>query len=172
MIQYRKATILDVDQLALMRVDMICENPGCPKRLMHELRVNTQDYMAKGLAEDNLCLWLAEENDKPVAMSSLNYFFLPPNDRCVSGKTAYIGNMYTLPNYRRQGIAKKLLALNVEEARKHKAERVILNPTEVGRTLYEPFGFVPWSDALVLYPLKGSGSACGRPNERYGKLPV
>lgn len=168
MIQYRKANIYDAAELAQMRIDMICEGPGCAKEMIRQVKVNTREYLAKGLAEDSLCLWVAEEGGRLVAMSCLNFFFLPPNDRCTSGKTAYLGNMYTHPDYRRHGVAKALLARNLGEARKRGVERLILNPTEVGRPLYESSGFEPWSEALVSYPLRDMGSACGFPSRRYG----
>ena len=167
MIKYRKATVHDVAELAQMRVDMVCEGPGCSRDTIRTLLVNTQEYLAKGLAENSLCLWAAEDESRLVGMSCLNFFFLPPNDRCMSGKTAYLGNMYTHPDYRRRGIAKALLARNMSEARKRKVERLILNPTEMGRRLYEAAGFEPWSEALVSYPLREVGSTCGMPN-RYG----
>ncbi len=168
MIKYRKATVYDVAELAQMRIDMICEGPGCSRDSIRQLLVNTREYLAKGLAENSLCLWMAEDDGHLVAMSCLNVFCLPPNDRCVSGKTAYLGNMYTHPDYRRRGIAKVLLARNFGEARKRGIERLILNPTEVGKHLYVASGFEPWSEALVSYPLRELGSACGMPG-RYGQ---
>ncbi len=50
--------------------------------------------------------------------------------------------MYTDPNYRRQGIAKKLLSLVVEAARDYGCGTVQITASDMGVLLYTDFGFV------------------------------
>ena len=49
--------------------------------------------------------------------------------------------MYTNPNYRRKGIAKKLLSLVVDEARKAGCGAVHITASDMGVLLYTDFGF-------------------------------
>lgn len=65
-----------------------------------------------------------------------------------SGKKAYIMNMYTKPLYRRNGIAKRTLALLVEDAKKRGITSISLEATEIGRPLYEKFGFVQMKNEM------------------------
>ena len=74
-------------------------------------------------------------------MGGISFFNLPPNDWCPDGKTAYIGNMFTLTDYRKQGIATKILSLLVEEAETLGCERILLNPTDMGKPVYGKYGF-------------------------------
>lgn len=66
------------------------------------------------------------EEDKIIAMGCINYFVLPPNDWCPFGKTAYVGNLYTIPQYRRNGIAKEILTRLVEDAKERSCERMLI----------------------------------------------
>ena len=50
-------------------------------------------------------------------------------------------NMYTAPKYRKQGIAIHTLDLLVKEAKKQGVTQITLEATEMGRPLYEKYGF-------------------------------
>ena len=51
-------------------------------------------------------------------------------------------NMYTDPEYRRQGIAYKTLDLLVQDAKARGVDHITLEATDMGRPLYEKYGFV------------------------------
>ena len=68
-----------------------------------------------------------------------------------SGCKAYIMNMYTKPEYRRKGIANNTLKLLVEDARSRGINEISLEATQMGRPLYEKFGFVKMNDEME-YP--------------------
>lgn len=51
-------------------------------------------------------------------------------------------NMYTDPDYRRRGIAYHTLKLLVEEVKKKGVSHISLEATDMGRPLYEQFGFI------------------------------
>ncbi len=65
-----------------------------------------------------------------------------------TGKKAYIMNMYTAPEYRRQGIAISTLDLLVKDVRKQGVSQIALEATEMGRPLYEKYGFVKMEDEM------------------------
>ena len=67
-----------------------------------------------------------------------------------SGRKAYIMNMYTAPEYRRQGIAYKTLDLLVKEAKEKGFLQIALEATDMGRSLYKKYGFVPMKDEMEL----------------------
>lgn len=59
-------------------------------------------------------------------------------------------NMYTVPAYRRQGIAYTTLGLLAEEAKKQGILQISLEATDMGRALYEKFGFVDAKGEMTL----------------------
>lgn len=63
---------------------------------------------------------------------------------------AYIMNMYTAPEYRRQGIAIHTLDLLVKDAKEQGVLQIALEATDMGRPLYERYGFVKMEDEMEL----------------------
>lgn len=53
-------------------------------------------------------------------------------------------NMYTAPEYRRQGIAFHTLDLLVKDAKEQGVLQIASEATDMGRPLYERYGFVKW----------------------------
>ncbi len=159
MIHYRKADREDIHILARMRVSMLCEETALTEEYKEELRNNSKQYMIRGLKDSSFMALVAESDGKIVAMSGLTLYILPPNDWCPNGKTAYIGNLFTLPDYRRQGIAAKLFSLMVEEAKNLGCERIQLHATDRGRPIYEKYGFEDSPDSMAYYPFGKKGRA-------------
>lgn len=153
MIQYKKASINEISELSKIRVSMLCENKDYDDEFKNKLYNNTFQYFETGIQDNNISLWIAVFYNKIVAVCCLNYFFLPPNELCLNGKTAHLGNMYTKPDFRKKGIASKLLELAIDDAKENQCERIILVPTDMGKPLYEKFGFKPWFDSMVFFPI-------------------
>ena len=59
-------------------------------------------------------------------------------------------NMYTAPAYRRQGIAYKTLDLLVKNAKSRGITAISLEATDMGRSLYEKYGFVKMNNEMEL----------------------
>lgn len=50
-------------------------------------------------------------------------------------------NMYVVPAYRNKEIARKLLNRAITYAKEHQIGKVMLNPSEMGKSLYMNYGF-------------------------------
>lgn len=59
-------------------------------------------------------------------------------------------NMYTAPEYRRQGIAIHTLDLLVKNAKKQGVSQIAFEATAMGRPLYERYGFMKMEDEMEL----------------------
>jgi len=90
-------------------------------------------------------------NDNPYAESIFKTLKYRPNFQPnSSGKKAYIMNMYTATEYRRQGIAFRTLDLLVKAAKEQGVSQIALEATKMGRPLYERYGFVKMTDEMEL----------------------
>jgi GNAT superfamily N-acetyltransferase len=65
----------------------------------------------------------------------------PPYYSNPTGRIGLLSSMYTVPGHRRQGIAKKLLGLIVDEARESGCGTIQLTASTMGAYLYKDFGF-------------------------------
>ncbi len=59
-------------------------------------------------------------------------------------------NMYTKPEYRRKGIAIKILDILVKESNNKGITAISLEATNMGRPLYEKYGFVKMNNEMEL----------------------
>lgn len=153
MIEYRKANISDVERLSQLRVTMLNEDSTYSESYNLNIKNNTTHFIKNGLAENSVVVWVALKDSIIIAMVCANFFELPPNDWCPNARTAYIGNMYTIPDFRQKGIATRLLQLIIDEAKNKKCERVLLNTNDAGRSLYEGCGFEFSPTAMSLFPV-------------------
>lgn len=150
--EYKKASLSDIGILTDMRINMLCEESPLTdgqKRLIAE---KTMEFLFNGLSDNSVVSWVAANAGDIVGMGCVNFFSFPPNDWCPIGKTAYIGNMYTLPGFRGQGIALTILTYLVDEVKSRQCQRILLNATDMGRPLYEKCGFEDSPTAMALYP--------------------
>ena len=84
----------------------------------------------------------------------VSFYQVMPTYHNPTGQKAYIMNLYTDPNYRRHGIATHTLRLLIDEAYERGVSHISLDSTEMGRPLYEKYGFVPMPNEMQL-PCQG-----------------
>ncbi|MDD3213481.1 MAG: GNAT family N-acetyltransferase [Eubacteriales bacterium] len=157
--EFRRAVYADIHTLVSLRSDMLWENQTQPEPLCTRVAENTKRFFEDSFRDESCVVWIAEENGKAAAMGCVNFFNLPPNDWCPEGCTAYIGNLYTALEYRKRGIASKIVEKLISEAKNRGCERILLNSTDRGRPLYEQQGFAVSPTAMAFYPF---GIASGR----------
>ncbi len=142
MIEYRKATIEDADLLAKIRVDFLCEVNGVDTDEEKDLLTKTNwEYIYKSLQNDTFAVWIAIEDGRVVGTSGASFYQFPPNRKCPEGKVAYISNMFTYKECRGKGIASELFRLIVDEIKNRGYECAFLNATDMGKPIYEKYGF-------------------------------
>ena len=75
---------------------------------------------------------------------------LPSPDN-PSGKCAYLMNIYVREAFRRHGIAHKIVAWLVDEAKKHGCGKIYLETTADGKPVYRSLGFRDMTDMMKYY---------------------
>ena len=94
--------------------------------------------------------YLVFDEETFVGAGGISYFQVMPTYHNPTGRKAYIMNMYTRPEYRRKGIAYKTLDLLVADAKMRGITAVSLEATDMGRPLYEKYGFTAMKDEMEL----------------------
>ena len=139
MIEYRRLEKKDLDEFIRLRINQLREE-GATEDI--DLKPALMDYYNRHLSDGTFVSYIAVDGDKIVGTSGMSFVEKPPYFSCPSGKLGLLSSMYTDTNYRRHGIAKKLLSLVVEEAGAYGCGTVQITASDMGVLLYTDFGFV------------------------------
>ncbi len=85
-----------------------------------------------------------------VGTGGISFFRVMPTYHDPTGEKAYIMNMYTAPSHRRRGIAAHTLDLLVSAAKARGVTHISLEAADMGRPLYQAYGFVPMAHEMEL----------------------
>ena len=130
----------EVLQLRMRLFDKLVDfNNG--KGVDEDLLQSTRTYFSDALQSGTCKTWVAEGDGHLVACGSLAIFIRPPYPGNVAGKDAYLLNMYTLAEYRKQGLARKILQRAMHYAHEQGFAKIWLHATEDGQSLYASEGF-------------------------------
>ncbi|MBP3421324.1 MAG: GNAT family N-acetyltransferase [Lachnospiraceae bacterium] len=148
-IEYRKATINDLAILTETRIEVL-RAANCLKDNvdMSEVRRQSEEYYISALNNDTHVAYLVYDEKKIIGTGGISYFQVMPTYHNPTGRKAYIMNMYTNPEYRRKGIALKTLDLLVEDAKAKGITAISLEATDMGKPLYEKYGFIKMNDEM------------------------
>lgn len=97
----------------------------------------TRDYFING---DHTTA-VAVCGEKIISCASCCYVRYIPTLPHSTGVRGHIMGVYTVPEYRRQGIAKRLMQMIIDEARNRGVTELSLDATSDGAALYEQLGF-------------------------------
>lgn len=122
--------------------------------LENRLRISLKKYFTVALKEEIYISWIAEYKNRPVGFSGMVIREQPGNFDIPNGKTGYILNIFTLAEYRKNGIASLLMNKLIEEGRERKLDRLELRATKEGEPVYRNIGFVEPHDLSMELDLR------------------
>lgn len=137
-IHYRKLLPQDLATFMDMRILQLREE-GATEAM--DLVPSLEKYYTRHMADGTFVSWLALDGERIVGTSGMSFVEKPPYFGCPDGKVGLLSSMFTLPEYRRRGIARKLLTRVVEEARQYGCGVIQITASDMGVWLYTDFGF-------------------------------
>lgn len=148
---YKRATIKDIDELVRTRIIVLrAANKLSDDVDMSMVEKESYEYYKHSLETGEHIAYLVYDKGTFIGAGGVSFYQVMPTYHNPTGKKAYIMNMYTAPEYRRQGIAFHTLDLLVNDAKKQGVLQIALEATEMGRPLYEKYGFVKMEDEMEL----------------------
>ena len=146
--EYRIATAKDIDLLMSSRFEMLKVVNGLPQDYQYDdLIVNeSRDYFLNG---DHITVLVIDKGEV-IGCASMSFMRIMPTFSHPTGKRAHLMNVYTRSEYRRQGIARKMVEILIDETWKRGATEISLDATTMGRPLYESLGFKPTTEGMVM----------------------
>lgn len=138
---FDKATIEDIGVLTDLRIAYLNEDLGVISNENLELmQASLPSYYEKHLNKD-LMAYVARDEMDIVSCAFLLIVEKPMSPSFITGKTGTVLNVYTKPDYRKKGYAKKLITTMLEDAKAEGLSIIELKATEDGYSLYKSVGF-------------------------------
>ena len=146
--EYRIAAKDDIDILMTARLETIRKVNGLPDdyQFSNELIERSKHYFLEG----NQTTVFAVQDGIAVGCASISYIEVMPTLSHPTGKRAHLMNVYTKADYRRKGIARKLVGMLIDEAKEKGITEISLDATDLGRALYESLGFRKSDECMVM----------------------
>ncbi|MBQ7874452.1 MAG: GNAT family N-acetyltransferase [Oscillospiraceae bacterium] len=143
----RKATIEDASLLCEVRkLQLIDEGikPDC------DIDAELEAFFKKWLQSPDFIQLIAEEDGKLISTAAVIYYDLPPSFTNKIGVRGYVTNVYTVPEHRGKGLAKRLLTELLDDAKSRGIRKLWLGASKLGRPLYEKLGFIQQESYMEL----------------------
>ena len=134
--EYRIATIDDIEELMNIRFEMlrIVNNLKQDQDFSDELVTYSRKYFIDGNQETCLVF----DNGVAIGCASISYIEVMPTFSHPTGKRAHIMNVYTRTEYRRQGIARKMVQMLIDNAKRNggKLRKTSIKTIKINNFIY------------------------------------
>lgn len=147
----RKAGKEDISQLVEMRIKYLTIDCGeMTAEQLEAIGIQLPEYFERQLGTGVLA-YVAEEEGILASTVLMVIAEKPANPHFITGKTGTLLNVYTRPEYRRQGLAGKLIELAIQDAKQLNLSYIDLSASKEGYSLYKKLGFTePQSDFVPM----------------------
>ncbi|MGH2594245.1 MAG: GNAT family N-acetyltransferase [Anaerolineae bacterium] len=109
------------------------------------------------LGDDTLRAWVIEAAGRIVASGAVSFLVWPPRPNDLTERLALLHSVYTAPEYRRRGLARRIVQTAIEVCRVEGLRRLTLHASEAGRLLYESLGFEPTNEMRLVLRYDDAG---------------
>jgi len=140
-ITIREGTIADIPVIVHHRRRM-CEDMGySDDNALSAMVTATAEYLKTAIPEGSFRSWLACDGNRVVAGGAVVVSPWPAHAYERECRRVTILNIYTEPEYRRRGIARRIMETIIAWCKQQGFARVSLHASDEGRRLYEKLGF-------------------------------
>ncbi len=139
----------DIDALVKLRLAFLSEGSGKPAAVV-KLAGAIRNYFSRMIPAGAFVAAIAETGGEIVGTSGMVYDRHPPLLKNPTGLCPYIMNMYVRPEFRRRGVATRLLKMLLAEAKKSGGRSVTLHFWPGKSEFYAKVGFRRREREMVL----------------------
>jgi GNAT superfamily N-acetyltransferase len=143
----RSASLHDLHHLVHHRRAMFEDMGHSDTAVLDRVDQTSQEYFSEALRLGTYKAWLVETSEaRVVSGGGIVIADWPGYPGESLAKRVWILNMYTEPDVRRLGLAKRLLQTILDWCRNEGFRTVSLHASPAGRPLYESLGFQPTNE--------------------------
>jgi GNAT superfamily N-acetyltransferase len=146
-IRIRPANSTDVPHLLHHRRAMFDEMGNREAAVLDRMQEASERYFRQSLLDGTYRGWVAETGSgKVVGGGGVAIVHWPGSPDFPEPRRGWILNIYTEPEFRQRGVAKRVLETILDWCRAEGFAHVSLHASKFGRGLYEKFGFAPTNE--------------------------
>ena len=154
-LRIRRVEVSDVPLMTASRIGYLAEMQGeRSETYKKELQKKQDVFFLQTMQEGSFFALMAEYEGKAVSYGGMILKKIPGDFNQSSYLEGDILNMYTLPEYRRNGISSRILEELLKEARTMGISKVALHCSKDGEPLYRKFGFedpvYPYLELIII----------------------
>ncbi len=141
----------DIDLLIEWRIRVLRDVFSIPKeKPIDSLKRANLDYYKSFLENGSHIACFAYFDNEIVGCGGMCLYNEMPSPDNQSGKCAYLMNIYTCPQFRKNGIAEKIVNWLIDKAEDKGITKIYLETSEAGRKMYYSVGFREMKDQMQL----------------------
>lgn len=140
-ITIREASPRDIPEILRQRCGMYEDMGTKDSDALSAMAKLSAEYLSRAMVDGSFRAWLACDGDRVVAGGAviITPWLAHPYD--LECRRATILNVYTNPEYRLRGLARKIMQTIIDWCKREGLAGVTLHASEAGRHLYESLGF-------------------------------
>lgn len=144
----RQATAADIPHLVSHREQMF-RDMSIPAKF-EDMHAAFEHWLRDAIAAKTYLGWVAvASNGEVAAGGGLIVMPWPPGPMNMDPRCGFVFNVYTLPSHRKHGLARRLMDVIHEWCRAEGLERVVLNASTFGQSLYGSLGYVVTDEPMM-----------------------
>jgi GNAT superfamily N-acetyltransferase len=146
-IAIRRAAIGDIPHLIHHRRAMFADMGHTDPAVLDAMDGASQEYFAAALSNGTYQAWLAETSaGRVVSGGGIAIVHWPGSPDFPAARRGWILNIYTEPEFRHRGLARRIMQAIIDWCREERFAYVSLHASRFGRQLYENMGFKPTNE--------------------------
>jgi GNAT superfamily N-acetyltransferase len=151
----RRVEVSDLPLMTAARIGYLAEMQGeRSETYKNELQQKLEEFFLHSMQEGSFFALMAEYEGEAVSYGGMILKKIPGDFNQSSYVEGDILNMYTLPEYRRNGISSRILEELLKEARRMGISKVALHCSKDGEPLYRKYGFedpvYPYLELIII----------------------
>jgi GNAT superfamily N-acetyltransferase len=148
----RRATLADVDILIAHRRGMFYEMGYRDAAALDAMCAKFRPWLVAKMEADQYLAWLASPAADAAVAAGAGLWIMdwPPHMVGTQARRGNIVNVFTAPDHRRRGLARRLMDTILDWCRANSLDVVVLHASKDGRPLYESMGFAATNEMRLM----------------------
>jgi GNAT superfamily N-acetyltransferase len=147
----RSATLADAALITAHRRAMFASMPNPQDVILDAMSRTFEPWVKERIADGRYLGWIVEEDGRVAGSAGLMIVDWPPHTlHPESNQRGYLLNVYVEAEFRKRGLAHRLIECCLGEARRRGIRVVTLHSSDAGRPVYEKLGFHATSEMMFV----------------------